>query len=550
MEQAYLLAKRNGFASSSSVAIYVLGQQHAGKTCLIASLLGDKFEEQIGTQGADVDVCKIYSSKWSKMEKKDVTKELQRRYLGKLKVTAKIINMSDEQQHSLEPLSKKQRLDSSPQMSKAVQSDVDEAKSAEGLIDDDAINAIIWDFAGQSVYHGLHSVFLKEDNVTMIVFDASQQLQDPAKDRDSDKDPYTQKCINPITTGYESVRYWLQSVHSIRKDGKALGATSVFVPTVLLVATHIDLIGDNEAIEKRKKEIINQLFLALKDQQFAKHLAGAERGLRKALEKNCFFISNKVRNTKELDRLRLRLMEASWYIMNTQHPIVYLNIEKQLLSLDKAVITLKEFHDIAYDCGFTAKLKSKEFNGALAYFHSKGTILHYPKFKSLKNVVVLSPDWLTKLFSYIIVAHPYYEEETDHSLQFDRLIKRGILQEEFIAFMVDKFNEVNKERRKFCFSIKTQQAIEFAQLFGFIAEVSNSTYFLEESHQLPDSNKRVYIVPPMLPMDLPDNAEDQDNHPEVRIVYFKFPDGFIPLMVYYHMLTACIKRSVERKENL
>ena len=34
---------------------------------------------------------------------------------------------------------------------------------------------------GQSVYYGLHSMFLKEDNVAMIVFDASQHLQDPVK---------------------------------------------------------------------------------------------------------------------------------------------------------------------------------------------------------------------------------------------------------------------------------------------------------------------------------------------------------------------------------
>ena len=549
MERAYSLAKKDGFASSSSVSIYVLGQQNAGKTCLIASLLGDNFEEQIGTRGADVDVCKIYASKWSRLKKKDVPKELQRRYLGKLKVTAEIIKMSDhdEQQHySSEPPSKKQYLGNTHLLSKVVESDLDEVKCAEGLIDDDAVNAIIWDFAGQSVYHGLHSVFLKEDNVTMIVFDASQQLQDPTKDRDSHKDPYTQKSISPSTTGYESVCYWLQSIHSIRKDGKMLGATSLFVPTVLLVATHIDLIGDSEAIEKRKKEIIDELFLALRCQQFAKHIAGVENKLRKALEDNCFFISNKVRNIKELDRLREKLIKASWYIMNTQHPIVYLNIEKKLLSLDKTAITSKKFHDIALDCGFTAKLNSKEFRGALAYFHSKGTILHHPKFESLKKVIVLSPDWLTKLFSYIIIAHPY-EVESDHTLEFDRLIKRGILQEEFIAFMVNKFNE---EQNKFSVSIKTQQAIEFAQHFGFIAEVSSSTYFLEEVDQLPECKNRVFIVPPMLPMNLPDDVKVQDKHTEARIVYFKFPDGFIPLMVYYHMLTACIKRNVERKENL
>ena len=64
IQQVLSLVLKDGAANSSSVTIYVLGQQQAGKTCLVASLLGDKFEEQIATQGADVDVCKIFASKW------------------------------------------------------------------------------------------------------------------------------------------------------------------------------------------------------------------------------------------------------------------------------------------------------------------------------------------------------------------------------------------------------------------------------------------------------------------------------------------------------
>ena len=99
--------------------------------------------------------------------------------------------------------------------------------------------------------------------------------------RDSHKDPYTQKSISPATTGCESACYWPQSIHSIRKDGTPLGATSIFVPTVFLVATHVDLIGDSEAVKVRKKEIINQLVLLLKGQPFVKHIyiAGVENAL-------------------------------------------------------------------------------------------------------------------------------------------------------------------------------------------------------------------------------------------------------------------------------
>ena len=548
MQQALSLALKDGEANSSSVTIYVLGQQNAGKSCLIGSLLGDKFEERTATKGADVDVCKVFaSSKWSRLKKGQVSKVLQKKYYGKLKVTAQITLSGEQQQPVLKAQNRQQLLESLPELPKAVQADLEQAKTAV-LIDDDGINAIIWDFAGQSVYYGLHSMFLKEDNVAMVVFDASQHLQDPVKERDSQKDPCTQKSISPTTTGCESVCYWLQSIHSIcRKDGRQLGAASRFVPTVFLVATHIDLIGDSEDVEARKREIIEQLILALEDQPFAKHLAGIENGLRVALEENCFFVSNKVHNLEEFDRLKFVLVKASQYILNKQHPIVFLNIEKNLLSLNKTTVSTSEFQSIAHDSGFFAKLDSAELIGSLAHFHQKGTILHFPKAKSLQDVVVLSPDWLTKLFAYVIVAHPY-EIECDHNLQFKRLRDHGILQEEFIAYMVTKFN---KEQEKFGLPLSTEQAIEFAQLFDFIVEVNSNTYFLEELQQPPVSKKRVFVVPPMLSLKLPDdlNLPDEES-PQARIVYFKFPEGFIPPMVFYQMLTACIDRNIKRNENL
>ena len=546
IQQALSQALRDGVANPSSVTIYVLGQECSGKSCLVASLLGDKFEEQTATQGTDVDVCKIFATKWSRIERNKVPKKLQNLYYGQLHVTAKIKISAERQQPVSKAQNRQQLLESLPELPEAVKADLEQAKTAV-LIDEDGINAIIWDFAGQSVYYGLHSMFLKEDNVAMIVFDASQPLQDPVKGRDSNKDPYTQKSISPTTTGCESVCYWLQSIHSIRKDGTHLGATSIFVPTVFLVATHIDLIGDSEAVKLRKKEIIDQLVLLLKDKPFAKHIAGVENDLQKALEENCFFISNKVRNEEELDRLRSMLVEALWYIRNKQHPIVFLNIEKTLLSLDKVAISTTEFHTIAYESGFFAKPESVEFKGTLAHFHSKGTILHFPQVESLKDVVVLSPDWLTKLFSYIIIAHPY-KLEINYGLQFKRLKDHGILQEDFITFMVNKFN---KEQDKFGILLSTKQAIEFAQLFGFVAEVHSNTYFLEELHQPPVSAKRVFIVPPMLPFKLPDDIKlPDDNDPQARIVYFRFSEGFIPPMVYYQMLSTCIDRNIRREENL
>jgi len=543
--KAYAVALTQGKANPSSISIYVLGQENAGKSCLVSTLLGEEFKECISTRGADVDVCTVFASNWSRIRKETIPKKMQKLFHIKLRVAAEI-KIPAEHVEQPTPPNMQEFQQSLPELLAAVKADLEQAKAAV-LVDDDGINAVIWDFAGQSVYHGLHSMFLKEDNVAMIVFDASQNLDDNTKGRYVDIDPYVDKAVNPTTTGAETVCYWLKAIHSIcHKDGTKLGSKSKLVPVVFLVATHIDAIGDEKAIGQRKKQIIDRLVFLLMEKPYAQHLAGIEDGLRSALEKYCFFVSNKDRNHKELDRLKAELIEASQYILGQQHPVVYLNIEKELFANNQAVINTKEFHTIANKCGFFAPYDSEEFKGALVHFHNKGTILHFPNTESLRDIVVLTPKWLTKLFAYIVVAHPYKVNASRHDVQYKRLRNYGILVENFISCMVQKFNKDQG------FPLTSMQATDYVKLFGFIAEVNSSTYFLEEEEQPPKQQGKVYIVPLMLPWN---SRESETKLPSERdenvcIVYFKFPEHFIPLMVFYQMLAACIDRNVQQNENL
>ena len=58
---AYSYALKFGVAFSRELQVLMVGAENTGKTCLIASLLGEKFiEQQKTTEGADTDVFKIY----------------------------------------------------------------------------------------------------------------------------------------------------------------------------------------------------------------------------------------------------------------------------------------------------------------------------------------------------------------------------------------------------------------------------------------------------------------------------------------------------------
>ena len=549
-ELAYRVAITKGKVNPSSFSIYILGQENSGKTCLVATLLGDDFKENLATHGADVEVCTIRASNWCRVKQTEIPSKLRKTYHCKLRATAVNTIFTKQVDPFDETKTPQELLENLPKLSKSVEAEFKKAKVAVSE-SDDGIDTIIWDFAGQSIYDGLHCMFLKECSVIAIVFDASQDLHAPSKCRDRCKDPYTEQSINPETTGCESVCYWLKTLHSICccKDGKSLQAKSKFIPTAFFIATHIDEIGDEEAIKKKRQQIIDQLVEILREHDIAQHLAGIECGLREALEKFCFFISNKVPNKNELDRLKHELIQAAQYILDKKHPLIYLDMERKLFKQEKPVITTEEFHAIAIDSGFSAAIQSEEFKGALTYFHNKGTILHFPDTELLQNLVVLSPQWLTKLTSYVIVAHPYKISASRHDKQYDRLQKQGILLEDFIVHMTQMFDE---HQQHFGVSLTSEQVINLIKHFKLVAQIDTNTRFLEEEVPLPVNDGKVFIVPSILPLKLSNSEVTLPSHGDkyACIVHFIFPEHFLPLMVFYQLLTFCIERNIERREDL
>jgi len=188
-ELAYRVAIAKGMVNPSSFSIFILGQENAGKTCLVASLLGDNFKETPATHGADVEVCTIHASNWCHVKQTEIPTRLRKMYQCKLHATA--VSTIGTKRYDDKTDSPTELLDHLPKLSKSAEAEINQAKAA-AVESDNGIDTIIWDFAGQSVYDGLHCMFLKECSVIVIVFDASQDLHSHSKFRDSSKDPYTE----------------------------------------------------------------------------------------------------------------------------------------------------------------------------------------------------------------------------------------------------------------------------------------------------------------------------------------------------------------------
>ena len=386
--------------------------------------------------------------------------------------------------------------------------------------------AVFWDFAGQAIFHNSHSAFISDSSVIMITFNASLKLNDTIIPREGSYQ--TPECQTVIS----SIHYWLQVVNSL----------CLVKQNVLLVGTHIDKLHDDvkEARKIAKKIILPVLEKELLEKPYARHLAGMKKGIKSALENFCFFLSNKCRD-EEIDRLKdVTIAVAS--SLRREQPIFFLKIEQSLLLQKEQIISKSKMAEIVAHSSFSLSEDSPEFEGVLNYFHTKRAILHFSQIKSLKNLVILSPRWLAKLFSYVITAHSYITG-TELDGAWRQLTKYGILHEKLLVHMLEKF----LSDYPITVHVTKQQVIDILLCFHLVALISREAWFAETGYSSIPESGDTFIVPSLVPRDETKTIPSTDKE---RIIYFKFHTGFIPTSVLNQLIADCVCHNVKRKDQL
>ena len=539
------MAMKEGQAESRDLQVLLVGEENTGKTCLVLSFLGEDFVEgQDATKGADIEVCKIYCKQWTRISYSDKTEHLQYQFINHCKYDV-IKNMSASSTNT-GTIVKENKLPSVSITQAKVLPDLvsydmeDIAQSAPpktAHYDPESLNVTLWDFAGQVIFHNTHSVFISEEGVPIITFDASVELTSEINLRDNSS-PLQKK-----STGISSIHYWLQVVDSMCSVEGSEGDLSPLLPTALLAGTHIDKLHHDikEARKIAKKMILPVLEKELRRKPYAQHLAGSRKGLMAALEEFCFFISNKVRD-EEVERLKNTTVKAAASLRKKQ-PIFFLKIERALLSHNEQVISKSKLLEIIAQSLFSLDENSAEFKGILKYFHNKRVILHFSQVKSLQDLVILSPRWLVKLFSYVITAHTFVTMGCDLDKAWERLAEHGILQENLLEHMLRKFHSDYPS----AVSISYQQVVDILLCFHLIARITKEAFFSEEGcPSLPDHGD-VFIVPSLVPRD---EAKIPPSTKQERIIYFVFKNGFVPVSLLNQLIADCICRNVQRNDRL
>ena len=536
---AFALAIKEGEAESRDLQVLLVGAENTGKTCLASSFFGEIFiEGQPATEGAEVEVCKIYSKNWSRISESDKTNLLHHQFIYQFRVgvlkTILPFNPDDRLPEDtgysfrhctgkvIAPLTNPTGKD----LPEPHPQDVVEVSSNTVQYDADSLNAVVWDFPGQVIYHNSHSVFISESGVPVITFNASGELSDEVVPREGSPQPA--ECRTVIS----SIHYWLQVVDIMCSvKGK-----------VLLAGTHIDKIHRNvkKARKIAKEKILPQLENELHGKSYARCLFGYSGGLLSALEQCCYFISNKCRD-KEIEDLKNTAIKVASSLRQKQ-PIFFLKIERALLQLKEAIISISMMLDEVTKVTFPIAKNSSELDSILRYFHDKRTILYFSGIESLRDLVILSPNWLAKLFSYVIAARSY-KKGTAVDGAWDRLTKYGILEESLLRHMLDKFHSDYPS----VVCVTKQQVVDILLSFHLVARITKEAWFSEEGYpSLPDSGD-TFIVPSLVPRD---DGKNIPNNKQERIIYFRFASGFIPTSLLNQLIADCICRNVKKKNRL
>ena len=522
---AYQKAFKKGKRRSNKFKIVLVGAEGAGKTSTAHSLLGKKFEQQQpSTVGAAVNTCtadRFFATQWKQITLDHQLKQLPNQLKHELKSC--ISKMSTEEAElprpgevssSMQPDNKSQAESTPPEIiPEELVAKVQEIVETQEIHDGD-IQIVILDLGGQEIYYHVHFLFLAQEDVVFLTFDASKDLDEPVICRQRLTRFQDKVETRGMQTNLQTIEILMQSVSS--HCGKFVGGKvyiSNRIPTIILVATH-----SKSLTLQQKNAISKKIYQKFTGRPFMDHLP---RSKNEAI----FFVDNSDGDPKVFEALQAVTLKAAEPTIAKEAPISYLQFEADVLkeSQKRAVISKQEALAIAQKAALQNDLME-----VLNHYTLKGTLLYYPEVESLQNEIFVLPQEVSDMISSVISTHNCEPSSTDLQRACDRYDSFGLLEENLLDDMLKSADR---------YKDKTT-ILGFLEKFHLAVEVSRDTKFAEEdaSYETPTSN-RVFLVPSMLVYNtevVPVKREGD------MVLSFHFPDKFVPENVFNQVLVNLV----------
>ncbi|XP_022779099.1 uncharacterized protein LOC111320691 [Stylophora pistillata] len=447
---ALLRALEFGKILDKRVKVSIIGPDRVGKTSLGKSLRGEPFNpEEPSTDGVQMSlpVKNAGTEPWKNLDSHQHTTAFDHK-CAEMIVKEK---QATEQQPPSEAKKDDQEIDGeeeAPQVDTPVPvilgEDLIKSRSKEiaALMEDggngsEEVWPVIWDFAGQAVYHAIHPLFMSPEAIYLLVVDLTKELSDPAQSfvKVGGHEEERASSTESGNTKLDILTQWLTLVHYLKQSG---GNSTV--RSVILVGTKADMV-EGDPCDKMKSFVEN--ISETVPEVLLKHIAVADEN---------FVVDNSKADTlsdqksQPIVKLRDFILKTAKEMPHTKEPIplqwlsAELKVQEKVRQNEPYVPKSKFRRDIAEKC--CTRSEDDDVEGLLCFLSARGAVIYHALPDDPDGLVVLDPKWLIETINKIITARPSWTYPLEYKRRYDRLKNTGILCNELIDFACKKLNIV------------------------------------------------------------------------------------------------------------
>ena len=407
----------------------------------------------------------------------------------------------------------------------------------------------LWDFGGQMAMTTQHSICVDtERSFFFLIFNACKDLDEKVTKEEFRQDGETKELplLFEGMTHRDFLAMWL-SIISLRQQSAT--KTKVF-----FVATHIDLVPDDQA-ERRKKKIKKDVDTLLRPVKSSR------------LESNGpYFVDNRrlqdsVTKHSQMEALQKDVYEAVLAIPEEQTPLVQMKLEDALSLRQRSSMATQanptesevsgnaapsathtsygEFQKLARYVT-SDKMTRIAMEKALKFFHQLGSIMcHDHDALQDDSLIFLNPEWILQKIADLVspLSKPLQPNERDLEDDFEQLKEHGVLSERLLGGL---WKDLDGSTRQSLMAIMCR-----FDLASLVTSPSESS-----SGREGDDCGKCYLMPICMTAKPSDQLALSDQDIVAPPLLLKLADLHFPPPIFHRVVNHCISSFKVQKNGM
>ena len=376
----------------------------------------------------------------------------------------------------------------------------------------------VWDCGGQPVFLDVISAFLTPRTMFFLLFDASISLDKLYEEKWHHKGKAIMGREQNITH-LQLMMQWLQLIHSslVAKNEGLLSQEAaqsltnpLKPPTAMIVGSRRDRISKQAA-----RSVIEQLQSACCDAAFGDLVVdkllvdNTKAGKRKREDAGYKQIREKVSSF------------AKSLVVST--PLAWFAFKQvlQKSSRNKPLLSFSEVVVVAMECDIPEDVVPS----VLHFYHQLGALLHYATIPSLKNTVIVEPQWLIEQLRLLLMPE-WFGHRPQHLQRYWKWFEeRGVLVEEL-------YQEIWKDC---CLDGGPQAIVDLLDHFDLAKKIS------EWPQHMNDSKGKKYFMPCILKVGPKAYYPEYSCTREAAKLHIVFDSGYVPPGFFVRLVAQMTK---------